>query len=162
MAHFFCLWWLEMRQGAHKLAEMLAPVVQAMGYELLGIEFFPRKPSALLRVYIDQESGISVADCEKVSHQISGVLDVEDLIVGHYTLEVSSPGLDRPLFEVEHFVRFSGHKVRVQLAIPLSGRRNFVGRLLGVDNGEVVIDSEGEKVSLPLENIQKARLIPEF
>lgn len=152
-----------MRQNAHKVTQVLGPVVQAMGYELLGVEFFPAKSSALLRIYIDREAGISVADCERVSHQISGVLDVEDLILGHYTLEVSSPGLDRPLFELEHFMRFSGHRVRVRLTAPMDGRRNITGRLRGVeDNAKVVIDSEGETVSVPLENIQKARLIPEL
>jgi ribosome maturation factor RimP len=151
-----------MRQVATKFRRIIAPVVESMGYELFGIEFSPRGTDVLLRIYIDQPSGISIADCERVSRQVSGLLNVEDVIPTHYVLEVSSPGLDRPLFETEHFVRFRGHRVRVQLVAPCKGRRNLVGCLMGTENDEVVIDSDGEAFSVPLENIKKARLIPEL
>lgn len=151
-----------MRQATAKFKRILAPVVESMGYELFGVELAPRSSEVLLRIYIDQPSGISIADCERVSRQISGLLNVEDLIDSHYVLEVSSPGLDRPLFEIEHFIRFRGCKVRVQLVAPCKGRRNLVGCLVGTENHEVVIDSDGEAFSIPLENIKKARLIPEF
>lgn len=151
-----------MRQATAKFKRILAPVVESMGYELFGVELAPRSSEVLLRIYIDQPSGISIADCERVSRQISGLLNVEDLIDSHYVLEVSSPGLDRPLFEIEHFIRFRGCKVRVQLVAPCKGRRNLVGCLVGEENHEVVIDSDGEAFSIPLENIKKARLIPEF
>ena len=97
-----------MRQDLGKLKRVLAAVVEAMGYELVGVEFHARSSGALLRVYIDGENGITLDDCQRVSHQLGGVLDVEDLIAERYTLEISSPGLDRPLFEPRHFIRHAG------------------------------------------------------
>lgn len=153
---------IKMRQGTHKLQQILGPAVEAMGYELVGIEFHFHDTNALLRVYIDKETGVNVADCQQVSYQISGLLDVEDPIPGHYILEVSSPGLDRPLFESEHFRRFAGQQVRVNLAMPLNGRRKLQGLLQGMQNNDVVLSINGETLLVPLEHIEKARLIPEF
>ncbi len=133
-----------------------------LGYELVGIEYFPTGHHYILRVYIDQEAGITLDDCETVSHQVSALLDVEDPIRGQYTLEVSSPGLDRPLFTPEHFSRFSGRRVKLRLASPLNGRRNFKGRLQGLDDGNVLLEVDGAQLSLPLEDIEKARLVPEI
>jgi len=151
-----------MGQDSHTLRQILEPVVTAMGYELIGVEFHPHRGSALLRLYIDREDGVNVDDCQQVSHQVSGVLDVEDPIPGHYRLEVSSPGLDRPLFEVRDFLRFVGHPIRLQLALPLNGRRKFSGRLVGMQADNVVLEHEGQELSIPLTAIEKARLIPEF
>lgn len=151
-----------MRQDSHTLREILEPVVSAMGYELIGVEFHPHRGSALLRLYIDKEGGVNVDDCQQVSHQVSGVLDVEDPIPGHYRLEVSSPGLDRPLFAARDFIRFAWHPVRVQLTLPLNGRRKFTGRLVGVRADQVVLEHEGQELAIPLTAIEKARLIPEF
>lgn len=151
-----------MRQAPYKLRQILEATVESLGYELVGVEFYPHGANALLRVYIDKESGISVDDCQQVSHQISGVLDVEDPIPGHYTLEVSSPGLDRPLFEAKHFIRFAGCKVHIQLATPLNGRKRFIGLLQGMRGNAVVLESEGKELLMPLEQIEKARLVPEF
>lgn len=151
-----------MRQDSHTLREILEPVVSAMGYELIGVEFHPHRGSALLRLYIDKEGGVNVDDCQQVSHQVSGVLDVEDPIPGHYRLEVSSPGLDRPLFVDRDFIRFAGHPVRVQLTLPLNGRRKFTGRLVGVRADQVVLEHEGQELAIPLMAIEKARLIPEL
>lgn len=145
-----------------KLRQLLGTVVGSMGYELVGVEFHPHGANALLRVYIDKESGISVADCQRVSEQISSVLDVEDPIPGHYTLEVSSPGLDRPLFEAEHFTRFTGREIRVQLAVPQDGKRKLVGRLLGMRGTDIVLGVEGEELLIPIERIKQARLVPEL
>lgn len=142
---------------------MLAAVVEAMGYELVGVEFHARCDNALLRIYIDSENGIGLDDCQRVSHQLSGVLEVENPIAGRYTLEVSSPGLDRPLFETAHFIRFAGSEVRVQLRELLDGRRKLVGRLLGMrDDDVVIVDSEGREWRVPLERIEKARLVPKL
>ena len=116
----------------------------------------------MLRVYIDHEDGITLDDCTSVSHQLSGVLDVEDPIRGHYDLEVSSPGLDRPLFTVEHYERFRGRKVRVKLAAKLDGRRNHEGLLAGVRDAELILDVDGEIRNLPLDMIESARLVPEY
>ena len=161
MAHFlFAV--VGMGQDSHTLRQILEPVVTVMGYELIGVEFHPHRGSALLRLYIDREGGVDVDDCRRVSHQVSGVLDVEDPIHGHYRLEVSSPGLDRPLFEARDFLRFAGRPIRVQLAMPLNGRRKFTGRLVGLRDDKVVLEHEGQELAFPLTAIEKARLIPEF
>ena len=115
-----------------------------------------------MRVYIDSEHGISADDCQKVSYQVSGVLDVEDPIPGHYTLDVSSPGLDRLLFKAEDFDRFAGQRVKVRMAYPVDGQRRFSGRLAGMRDGNVEIEQDGETISLPYEQIEQARLVPEY
>jgi ribosome maturation factor RimP len=152
-----------MRQDLKTLRRMLAAVVEAMGYELVGVEFHDHGDHALLRIYIDSETGIGLDDCQRVSHQLSGILDVEEPVAGRYTLEVSSPGLDRPLFEAAHFDRFAGSEVRIQLRELLDGRRKLVGRLLGMrDDNVAIMDSEGREWRVPLERIEKARLVPEL
>ncbi len=154
---------VEMRQDLPTLRRTLTAVVETMGYELVGVELHAGHANALLRVYIDCENGVNLDDCQRVSHQVSGVLDVEDLIEGRYTLEVSSPGLDRPLFEAEHFIRFAGSKARIQLKTLVEGRRKLFGRLRGMDGDMVVlVDDEGREWRAPLEQIEKARLAPEF
>ncbi|HAS51769.1 MAG TPA: ribosome maturation factor RimP [Gammaproteobacteria bacterium] len=152
-----------MHENVSTLKRILTAVVEAMGYEWVGMEFHPRRNNALLRIYIDNEAGITVDDCQRVSHQVSGVLDVEDLIAGQYTLEISSPGLDRPLFDAPQFERFAGSEVQLQLREMLNGRRKLIGRLQGMCDGAVVIvDSEGQEWRAPLEQIDKARLVPQI
>lgn len=142
---------------------MIAAVIEGMKYELVGVEFHPHRTNALLRVYIDSETGITIEDCQRVSHQLSGVLEVEDPIDGRYSLEISSPGLERPLFETQHFIRFAGSEVRLQLRELLDGRRKLIGRLLGMrDHDVVIVDNEGREWQVPLERIEKARLVPEL
>jgi ribosome maturation factor RimP len=143
-----------------RLKELIKPAVEALGYELVGVEFRRGRKRALLRVYIDKPDGITLDDCARVSHQVSGVLDVEDPIVEGYDLEVSSPGLDRPLFEPEHFERFAGHRVRVRMSPPVEGRRKFTGMLLGIENGQVRVDEDGIERRVPLESVSAARLVP--
>lgn len=152
-----------MQRADDRLTSLARGVVEPMGYELVGVEYFQRSArSSLLRVYIDHERGITLDDCTAVSHQLSGVLDVEDPLPGNYDLEVSSPGLDRLLFTVEQIGRFRGHRARVKLAAKLDGRRNFEG-VLGDVRGEVLaLDLGGEVRELPLDLIDTIRLIPEF
>jgi ribosome maturation factor RimP len=145
-----------------QLLRLLQPAVNMLGYELVGIEYFPSGNRYTLRLYIDEEGGITVEDCECVSRQVSSLLDVENPIKGQYTLEVSSPGLDRPLFKAEHFVRFSGNRVKLRTITPLNGRRNFQGVLRGMQDGQVILEIDGEQVLLPLEDIEKARIVPEI
>lgn len=145
-----------------RLRQMLEPAVALHGCELVAVEYFPQGNNQTLRVYIDKEGGITVDDCERVSHQISGVLDVEDPIAGHYLLEVSSPGLDRPLGGPRDFERFRGREIRVRLYAPLNGQRNFKGLLLGLRGEQVVLEVDGREVSLPLKDIDKARLVPDI
>jgi ribosome maturation factor RimP len=147
------------RQVPLKLDEIIEPTVVGMGYELVGIEYLPRGKHSVLRVYIDSDDGITVDDCARVSDQISGILDVEDPIHGHYSLEVSSPGLDRPLFTLEQFTRFSGQIVCIQLAISVDGRRKFTGVLRGVIDNQVYIEEHGLEILLPFDAIKKANLV---
>jgi ribosome maturation factor RimP len=134
-----------------------------MGYELVGVELRPgERGGELLRVYIDREGGILLDDCSAVSHQLSGVLDVEDPIPGEYSLEVSSPGLARPLFELAHFARFTGSKAKVKMASPIDGRRNFTGVLSGVEGDDVLLQVDNELVRLDYSQIDSAKLVPEF
>jgi ribosome maturation factor RimP len=153
----------EMRLAHPELDALLRATVEAMGYELVGVELVqPGSGTAVLRILIDHVDGITLGDCEAVSRQISGLLDVEDPISGHYDLEVSSPGLDRPLFTGEQLQRFTGERARVRLDAKLDGRRRFDGVLRGVDAGRLYIEADGEVFALPLEMIDSARLVPEF
>ena len=145
------------------LIVLLQPVVEGLGYVLWELEYTAGRGSPVLRLYIDSPEGITVDDCERVSRAVSERLDAEDPLPGQYTLEVSSPGLDRPLFDTTHFERFAGSQVRVQLRELLDGRRKLVGRLLGMHGGDVaIVDSEGREWRVPLERIEKARLVPEL
>ncbi|MCY1520034.1 Ribosome maturation factor RimP [compost metagenome] len=151
-----------MSSKLEQLQALLAPVVEALGYQCWGIEFLSQGRHSLLRVYIDHENGILVDDCEKVSRQISGVLDVEDPISSEYTLEVSSPGMDRPLFTLEQFAAHAGELVKIKLRSPFEGRRNFQGLLRGVEEQDVVVLVEDREFLLPIESIDKANIIPRF
>jgi ribosome maturation factor RimP len=151
-----------MSRAPSRLQELIAPVVAALGYELVGVEHVPQGRRSVLRLYIDGDDGITVDDCERVSRQVSALLDVEDPIAGEYLLEVSSPGLDRPLFTAEHFQRFAGHPVRLRLTIPMEGRRHFSGTLQGLRDDHVVLLVDGVEVELPLAKIDKANLVPEL
>lgn len=144
------------------LTSMLTPAVEALGFEMVGIEFVRAGKHSILRVYIDHENGIDVDDCADVSHQVSAVLDVEDPISNEYNLEVSSPGMDRPLFTEAHYARFIGEIVSVRLTVPMSGRRNFKGELKACNEGEISVDVDGELYSLVISNIDKGNLVPTF
>lgn len=151
-----------MARASEKLRRPVEAAVRGLGYELVGVEYLPQGRRSLLRVYIDSPEGITVDDCERVSHQVSGALDVEEPISGHYILEVSSPGLDRPLFTADHFSRFAGQQVKLRLSLPLAGRRNFSGLLQGVEGADVVLVQDGEEVRIALDNIEQARLVPQL
>ena len=144
-----------------ELRRLIEPAVTALGFDLLGVEFI-RGKNSVLRVYIDHEDGISVDDCKSVSYQVSGLLDVEDPIRGQYALEVSSPGLDRPLFRARDYERFAGHAVKLRLSAPVQGRRRFTGTLLGLRDEQVVVMLDDEELLVPLHEIEQARLVPDF
>jgi len=150
------------RQAPENLRRPIEAAVHGLGYELVGIEYHPQGRRSLLRVYIDTPDGVNVDDCERASRQISGALDVDDPIHGQYVLEVSSPGLDRPLFTDEHFQRFSGHRIKLRVSPPLEGRRNFSGVLLGLRANAVVIVQDDQEIEIPLRQIAQARLVPEL
>ena len=148
------------RQNKH-LVELIEPVIQALGYELLGIEHLTRGHESLLRIYIDNDAGIKLDDCERVSHQVTGLLDVHDPIKGAYNLEVSSPGFDRPLFTLEHFRRFIGHQVRMQLHEKTDDRRKLAGMIKAVHDDSIEVNVEGTDYLVKADNIDKARLVAE-
>jgi ribosome maturation factor RimP len=142
------------------LTALLEPVVNSMGYEWVGMIYRPSPKYGLLRIYIDKPGGVTVDDCALVSHQISGVLDVEDPVTGQYDLEISSPGVDRPLFRLADYERFSGSKVRINLHALWEGRRRFSGTLLGIDraNERVLLEEDGERLEIPYSKINQAKL----
>jgi ribosome maturation factor RimP len=163
-----------MAQYNPKVQALLAPVVEGMGFELVGVEYHPSGRHSVLRVYIDlpagetgpgeSRAGITVDDCATVSHQISGLLDVEDPVPGHYTLEVSSPGLDRPLFEAAQYAPFVGHSVKVRLVAPLSERpgRKMTAEIRGVEGDLILLETDGIEYRVPVSQVERARLVPEL
>jgi ribosome maturation factor RimP len=144
-----------------QLSELLAPIVTDLGYELWELTYAPRAGGGLLRLYIDSPQGISLDDCERVSRSVSEALDAADPIPGHYTLEVSSPGLDRVLRTKAHFERFAGEQVRLEMVNPIEGRKRFAGRLTEVSERDVTLEVDGVRVNLPIEGIRTARLAPQ-
>ena len=144
-----------------KLGTLLEPVVEAAGFELVHLEFVTGKQS-VLRLYIDAPGGIEVDDCEQVSREVSAVLDVEDPLPGNYHLEVSSPGLDRPLTKPAHFERFAGEEVRVWLREALEGRKKFKGVLRAHDQGCLRIAVDDGELELSLDDIEIVRLVPHY
>jgi ribosome maturation factor RimP len=144
------------------LLRLIEPPVEALGLELVDVEYASAGGGGVLRVFIDRcvadEPGITVDDCARVSHALSEMLEAADPIKGHYTLEVSSPGFDRILRTRAHFERFVGARVAVELRLPMDGRRRFVGDLRAVDGAEIAVVVDGQEYRLPLERIQKARL----
>ncbi len=153
-----------MAQVKDSLTELVASAVEPLGYELLGVEHLSQGRHSVLRVFLDSPEGITLDDCERASRQISAVLDVEDPIRGQYTLEVSSPGVDRPLFTADHYRRFQGQPVSVRLRMPLDGRRKFSGVIAGVEDDTLILaDPEsGETWRLALDDIEKANLVPQW
>lgn len=148
---------------ATQLEEMIGPVVVAMGYELWGVEHLSQGKHTVLKIYIDKEEGIDVEDCAAVSRQVSSLLDVEEPISGKYTLEVSSPGMDRRLFTLAQFEAFRGSQVRMNLRRSFEGRRKYKGLLIGVEGDEVVLRTqEEEEILFPFEDIDRAYVVPEF
>lgn len=147
-----------------ELTAMLEPAVAVCGFDLWGIEFFQQGRHSVLRLFIDteRESGVTVEDCSAVSHQVSGLLDVEDPIAGEYTLEVSSPGWDRALFKPAQYQRFTGEEVSLRLNAPLQGRRRYKGRIEAAGDTEVTLLVDGVTVAIPFAAIDKANIVPNF
>jgi len=150
-----------MSRRTDQITALLAPVVEAMGYEFWGLDYIQGR-GAVLRIFIDHKNGISVDDCAAVSHQVSGVLDVEDPISGEYNLEVSSPGMDRPLFTLEQFERYIGDEVQLKLLAPVAGKRKLKALLEAVDGEELVVKAGAEVLRVPFAQVDRASLVPTF
>ncbi len=145
-----------------RLETQIEPTVAGLGYELLGIERSRGAASQLLRLYIDHADGITVEDCERVSRQVSDVLDAEQLVRGEYTLEVSSPGLDRPLFTLEQHRRFVGEQIALRLRALVGGRRRVTGYLRVVAEESLLLEVEGETLEVPFREVERSRLVPDW
>ncbi|MGB5226310.1 MAG: ribosome maturation factor RimP [Arenicellales bacterium] len=143
-----------------KLNDMFEPVIESMAYELIGVELTGSGNGTVLRIYIDAEKGITVDDCQAVSYQVSGILDVEDPLQNHYTLEVSSPGLDRPLVKPEHFKQFIGELVKIRSTEAVLGRKNFKGILESFDGEYLYVAVDNEVYEIPFDIVEKANLVP--
>ena len=158
-----------MTDKANEIAELLAPTVASLGLELLGAEYLPSPGGAMLRLYIDvpaaegeEPRAVTIEDCEAVSREVSAQLDVEDPISSHYTLEVSSPGIDRPLFGAAQFARFVGESAKVTLRLPQDGRRRLQGGIARVDGENIAFNVDGNELVVRADNIEKARLVPDW
>lgn len=143
------------------IQDMFEPVVTELGYQLWGCEYLPQGKHSLLRVYIDKEGGIGISDCEIVSRQISALLDVEDPIPGNYSLEVSSPGLTRPMFYKEHYEQYVGHSVQLKLYKPINGSRKLVAVIEAVNEDAVILRVGTEEFEVQFSQIVKANLTGE-
>lgn len=162
----FFVWSVRVSRMRDALMRLLEPPIEALGYELVDIEFAREGRGGVLRIFIDcraenSGAGVTVDDCARVSHAVSQVLETQDPIKGHYTLEVSSPGFDRILRTRAHFQRFIGDRIFAELKLPIEGRRRYVGRLKSIEGDTIVLEVDGKVHNLPLERIQKARLRPE-
>ena len=146
------------REQEERIERVIRPAVTAAECELVGVELLARGGATLLRVYIDTPEGVTIDDCERASRQVSGVLDVEDPLPGAFTLEVSSPGIERPLFVPEHFTRFAGEPVQVRLEPPFEGRRKLKGVLKGYADGAVVVEEDGQEWRVPFAMVSRAHL----
>ncbi len=149
---------------SERLIELVRPVVESLGCIFWGLEYYGggSRHQATVRIYIDHAEGVNVDHCAQVSRQVSSVFDVEDPIRGEYTLEVSSPGLDRPLYTLEQYQQFVGEQVKVKLRAPFEGRRQFNGVLAGVEGDEVVVQVDDNDYLLPIESIDRANVVPTF
>jgi ribosome maturation factor RimP len=141
------------------VTELVEPTVEALGLELWGVEHIQQGHMSLLRIYIESDEGITIEDCEKVSRQVSAIFDVEDPIAGEYTLEVSSPGVDRPLFTVEQFQQYEGSEVSLRMSSPVEGRRKFKGKIVKVTGDTISLLVDGTEYELVQPDVEKASIV---
>ena len=141
------------------LAEKITPVVEESGYELVDVEYKKEGKNWYLRIFIDKANGITLDDCQIVSRRLDELLDEWDIIPNAYFLEVSSPGLERPLKKPTDYQRFTGKKVKIKTNETISDRKNFVGEIMGIDDGVVIIQVEGQEKHIPFNKISSAKLV---
>ena len=145
-----------------RLIELIEPLLLQLGYELADLELAAGRAHAQLRVFIDAAAGVGIEDCERVSHEVSALLDVRDPIPTAYTLEVSTPGLDRVLRTPGHFARFAGSRVHVELLAPRDGRKRYTGRLVAARDDAIELEVDGVQVEVSYVDIGRARLVPDW
>jgi ribosome maturation factor RimP len=163
---FFCWlkksFWKDLNRKETEIETLLTPVVALEDCDIWGVEYRSRGKHSKLSLYIDRDDGVSVEHCERVSRRVSDVLDVEETLTGAYTLEVSSPGMDRILFKPEQYQSCTGERIEVRLNYPVDGTKRIVGVLMGLEDGEAVVRVDEDEFLLPLENVQRARIVPQF
>lgn len=145
-----------------QLETIIEPAVEALGCELWGLEYLAQGKKSVLRLFIEKPEGVLIEDCEAVSRQVSSVLDVEDPIKSEYTLEVSSPGMDRRLYKLDQYAAFVGQQVAVKLRMAFEGRKKLQGVLKGIEDDEVILEVDEEEYVLPFELIDRANIVPTF
>ncbi len=151
-----------MAKFEQKLTDLLRPAVEETGKTLRGIEYISAGNNSVLRLFIDHDDGINVDDCAEVSRQVGALLDVEDPISSEYSLEVSSPGVDCPLFELAHFQEVIGETINLRLSMPLNGRRKFKGPLVAIENDTLIVQVDSIDYELAISNVDKANLVAKF
>jgi ribosome maturation factor RimP len=149
---------LKFEKLSQEVRQVIEPILESQGFELVDLEYQRESQGWVLRIYLDREGGVSLEDCAGVSHEVGAVLEVKDLIPSAYILEVSSPGLTRPLKKPEDFNRFRNQLVKIKLYEPLDGRKNFKGTLMGLEGDRVRVEVEQQVYELPLQRIAKANL----
>jgi ribosome maturation factor RimP len=151
-----------MTSRERQLERVLGPAIESLGCRIWGVELLSQGKHSMLRIYIDRIDGVSIDDCERVSKQVSALLDVEDPIASSYTLEVSSPGMDRLLFKPEHYAQSVGERVDLRLGMPEQGRRRVIGEMTKYGGDDVTVDVDGTPFVIQLANVQRARIVPRF
>jgi len=141
---------------------LIEPIVNSFDYELWGLEYLTQGRYSVLKIFIESEKGVDVDDCARISKQVGSLFDVEDVISSNYTLEVSSPGMDRRLFTIEQFEKYKGAKAKLNLRSAFEGKRKFKGVLSGVENGDVVLRVGDEEFIFPFDDIDRANIVPVF
>lgn len=145
-----------------QIEELITPTIEALEADVWGVEYLSQGKYSVLRIYVEREEGVSVDLCAEVSRHVSDLLDVEEILPEAYTLEVSSPGMDRLLFKSEQYAAHIGERVDVRLNYPFEGRKKIIGLLAGLEDNSVVLQQDDDEYLLPLENVQKARIVPVF
>lgn len=146
----------------NQVFDIACPVVEDIGFELIDVEYLTMNGRWVLRLYVDKEGGVTIDDCVSVSRELGDLLDVKDVISHEYVLEVSSPGLNRPLKREKDFIKFTGKKIKCRMTDPVDGQKNFSGLLKGIKEGRILLKIESGMVELPLDGIEKANLVYEF
>lgn len=151
-----------MKEVAMTVQERIGSLVSAMGYEFVGSEWTQQDRNKILRIYIDTEQGVTVSDCTQVSRQISAMLDVDEPLQGKYMLEVSSPGLDRPLFEIAQYEKQVGKRIKLRLRTPLQSRRSWTGTLLRIEGEQIYLLVDAAEIVIPFSTIEKANVVADI
>lgn len=151
-----------MKQAAATLRDRIATLIQAMGYEFIGCEWTQQNRSKILRIYIDKDQGITLENCSHVSRQVGAMLDVDEPLLGEYSLEISSPGIDRPLFEIAHYQKQIGQRIKLRLRTPIDGKRNLVGTLSRIEGEQIYLLVNAMEIVIPFSTIEKANVIADI